>query len=105
MGDTLYNWRECVGLDRDSEKLRRWIIRKKLEGKPVKSICIQARISRKMFYYWWSQYQTQGWKELQEKPKGRPRGPGLEDFLKEKIIKLRKRYERGSNKIAGYLGY
>ncbi|MCJ7425491.1 DDE-type integrase/transposase/recombinase [Candidatus Bathyarchaeota archaeon] len=92
-------------MERDSEKLKRWIIRKKLEGKPVNSICIQARISRKMFYYWWNRYQTQGWKGLLEKPKGRPCGPGLEDSLKEKIIKLRKRYEWGPNKIAGYLGH
>jgi len=91
-------------LDRDSDKLKRWIIRKKLEGRlPVSSICIQARISRKTFYYWWSRYQAYGWEGLQEKAKGRPCGPKLEDSLKEKVIKLRKRYEWGPNKIAGYL--
>ena len=58
-----------------------------------------------MFYYWWSRYQAQGWEELHEKPKGRPCGSGLEGSLKEKIIKLRKRYEWGPNKIAGYLGH
>ena len=93
-------------MERDIEKLKRWIIRKKLEGKlPVSSICIQARISRKMFYYWWSRYQTLGWGGLQKKPKGRPCGPKLEDPLQKKIIKLRKRYEWGPNKIAGYLGH
>jgi transposase InsO family protein len=93
-------------LDRDIEKLKRWIIRKKLEGHPVKNICIQAKISRKMFYYWWSRYQTQGWKGLQEKPKGRPCGlQKIEDSLKQKIIHIRKRYEWGPNKIAGYLNH
>ena len=58
-----------------------------------------------MFYYWWSLYQTCGWEGLQEKPKGRPCGPKPEDSLKEKIVKLRKRYEWGPNKIAGYLGH
>ncbi|MCJ7721076.1 DDE-type integrase/transposase/recombinase [Candidatus Bathyarchaeota archaeon] len=58
-----------------------------------------------MFYYWWSRYQTEGWEGLQEKPKGRPCGPELEVSLKEKIIRLRKRYEWGPNKIAGYLGH
>jgi putative transposase len=58
-----------------------------------------------MFYYWWNRYQTQGWKGLQEKPKGRPCGPRLDRPLKKKIIKLRKRYEWGPNKIAGYLGH
>jgi hypothetical protein len=39
-----------------------------------------------MFNYWWNRYQTQGWKGLLKKPKGRPYGPGLEDSLKEKIM-------------------
>ena len=39
------------------------------------------------------------------KPEGRPCGPKLEDSLQKKIIKLRKRYEWGPNKIAGYLGH
>jgi putative transposase len=56
-----------------------------------------------MFYYWWSRYQEKGWAGLQEKPKGRPCRPGLGESLKDKIIKLRKRYEWGPNKIAGYL--
>jgi len=90
-------------LDQDIEKLRRWIIRKKLEGQPVKTICTQAKISRKMFYYWWTRYQTCGWEGLQEKPKGRPCGPQMDGSLKQKVINIRKHYEWGPNKIAGYL--
>jgi len=105
MGYTLYVEGKCTTLERDSDKLRRWIIRRRLEGQPVTSICTQARISRKMIYYWWNRYQTQGWEGLHEKPKGRPCGPGLDRPLKKKIIKLRKRYEWGPNKIAGYLGH
>jgi len=78
MGYTLCVRRECTSLERDLDKLRRWIIRRRLEGQPVTSICTQARISRKMFYYWWSRYQTEGWEGLQEKPKGRPCGPEFE---------------------------
>ena len=103
MGYTLYVRRECVRLERDFDRLRRWIIRRRLEGHPVTSICTQAQISRKTFYYWWNRYQAQGWRGLHEKPKGRPCAPGLENPLKKKIIKLRKRYEWGPNKIAGYL--
>jgi len=103
MGYTLYIWRECIALKRDSDKLRRWIIRRRLKDQSVTSICSQARISRKMFYYWWSRYQTLGWEGLKEKVKGRPCGPRLDRHLKEKIIKLRRRYEWGPNKIAGYL--
>jgi putative transposase len=103
MGYTLYDKGECASLERDSDKLKRWIIRRRLEGQPITSICTQARISRKMFYFWWSRYQAQGWKGLEEKTKGRPRMPELDSSLKEKIIKLRKRYDWGPDKIAGYL--
>jgi len=92
-------------LDRDSDRLRRWIIGKRLEGLTVSAVCVQAQVSRRMFYYWWSRYQAEGWKGLEEKPKGRPCGPGLDDSLKEKVVKLRKRYGWGPNKIAGYLGH
>ena len=90
-------------MDRDWEKLRKWIIKRKLEGKSVTAVCSEAQIDRKMFYRWWNRYQTQGWKGLEEKPKGRRAGPGPDDFIREKVIKLRRRYEWGPNKIAGYL--
>jgi transposase len=90
-------------LERDWEKLRKWIIKRRLEGMPVSTICTQAKISRKVFYFWWNRYQAQGWKGLEEKPKGRPIGPAPDDFLKKKVIKLRTRYEWGPKKIAGCL--
>jgi hypothetical protein len=37
-------------LERDREKLRKWIIKKKLEGRAVTDICSEAKIDRKMFY-------------------------------------------------------
>ncbi len=74
-----------------------------MEGQPITAICVQSRISRKMFYYWWNRYQAEGWKGLEEKPRGRPCGPGIDGSLKKKVIKLRKRYDWGPNKIAGYL--
>lgn len=104
MGYTLYVGGECVCLERDWAKLRRWVVRQRLERQPVAAICVQARISRKVFYYWWNRYQAKGWKGLEERPKGRPCGPELNGFLKEKVIKLRKRYCWGPNKISGYLG-
>jgi putative transposase len=92
-----------VLVDRDWSKLRKWIIKKRLEGKPVTDICTEAQIDRKMFYRWWNRYQTQGWNGLEERPRGRPNCPGPDGFLKAKVIQLRKRYEWGPNKIAGYL--
>ncbi len=90
-------------MDRDIERLKRWIIRKKLEEQPVTAICAEAQISRKMFYYWWNRYQAEGYKGLEEKQRGRPCGPTLDYDQKEKVIKIRKRYGWGPNKIAGHL--
>ena len=90
-------------MERDWEKLRKWIIKKRLEGRSVTDICSEAQIDRKMFYRWWNRYQTQGWNGLEEKPKGRPSLPRPDGILKEKVIKLRKRYEWGPKKIAGCL--
>lgn len=90
-------------MDRDWEKLRKWIIKKKLEGKSVTAICSEAQIGRRMFYRWWNRYQSQGWTGLDEKPKGRPAGSGPDAAIRIKVIKLRKRYEWGPKKIAGSL--
>ena len=90
-------------MERDWEKLRKWIIRRRLEGTAVSSICTQAKISRKVFYFWWNRYQAKGWDGLEEKQKGRPCGPKLDETLRKKVVKLRERYEWGPNKIAGHL--
>jgi transposase len=47
-------------MERDWEKLRKWIIRKHLEGMSVTAICAQAKISRKVFYFWWNRYLADG---------------------------------------------
>jgi putative transposase len=90
-------------LDRDWARLRSWIVKKRLEGQSVTAICVQVQISRKVFYYWWNRYQSEGWKGLEEKQRGRPDGPGLDDGLRGKVIKLRERYGWSPNKIAGHL--
>ena len=90
-------------MERDWKKLRKWVIKKRLEGRSVTDICSEAQIDSKMFYRWWNRYQTQGWNGLEEKPKGRPSLPRPNSNLREKIIKLRKRYEWGPKKIAGCL--
>jgi putative transposase len=92
-------------MERDWEKLRKWIVRRRLEGMCVTAICTQAKISRKVFYLWWNRYQVEDWKGLQEKQRGRPQGPELNDALRKKVVKLRERYDWGPNKIAGHLGH
>jgi len=90
-------------LDRDSDQLKAWIIKKKLQGWSVTKICASTRISRDMFYRWWNRYQAEGNNGLKEKTRGRPKSFSIEDSLKIKVIKLRKRYEWGPKKIAGSL--
>jgi transposase len=92
-------------LERDWEKLRKWIVRRRLEGMRVSEICAQGKISRKVFYFWWNRYVSEGWIGLQEKQRGRPQGLALNDTLKQKVVKLRERYEWGPNKIAGHLSH
>jgi putative transposase len=105
MGDTLCIGRECDCMERDWDKLRKWIIRRRLEGMPVTAICAQAKVSRKVFYYWWSRYQVEGWSGLEEKQRARHEGPELDDALRRKVVKLRERYGWGPNKIAGHLNH
>lgn len=90
-------------MDRDSDKLRTWIIKKRLQGWSVTQICTSAQISRDMFYRWWNRYQTEGKEGLKEKQRGRPKTDEVEDTLKKKVVKLRRRYEWGPKKIAGCL--
>ncbi len=90
-------------MDQDLERLKAWIIKKRLQGWSVTEICVSTRISRDMFYRWWNRYLSEGEEGLKEKARGRPKGADIEDSLKGKVIKLRKRYEWGPKKIAGYL--
>jgi transposase len=69
----------------------------------VTDICSEAQIVRRMFNRWWNRYQTRGWDGLGEKPKGSPPSLEPDDLLKKRVIRLRKRYEWGPNKIAGTL--
>ena len=92
-------------MDRDLDKLKTWIIRKKLQGCSVTEICSSAKVSRDMFYRWWNRYQAEGKGGLKEKPRGRPKTSIIEDSLKQRVIKLRRRYDWGPNKIAGHLSH
>ena len=78
-------------MDRDQRQLKEWIVRKRLQGSSISGICAQARVSRDMFYRWWNRYRTEGKPGLEEKPKGRPRSIFVDDPVKIKIVKLRKR--------------
>ena len=90
-------------MDRDLDQLKAWIIKKKQQGWSVTDICISAKISRDMFYRWWNRYLAEGKDGLKEKARGRPKGSEVEGSLKNKVIKMRERYEWVPKKLAGRL--
>lgn len=90
-------------MERDWDRLKRWIIKRRLQGWSVTEICAHAQITRDMFYRWWNRYQVEGWTGLRDRPRGRPKGSEISGDLRRRIVRLRKRYEWGPNKIAGHL--
>ncbi len=90
-------------MKRDKEKLKRWMIRRRLEGWKVTRICTHVRVSRDMFYRWWGRYREQGWEGLKEKsrvPKNMHKTP-METV--ELVLCLRRDRNWGPSKIEGYL--
>lgn len=90
-------------MERDWDRLKRWVIKKRLEGRTVTVICAHAQISRTMFYRWWCRYEAEGWSGLEERSKGRPHDSSLDNAIMKQVIRLRRRYDWGPQKIAGYL--
>jgi putative transposase len=85
-------------LERDVGKLRRWCVRKKIQGWKVTMICAHARIPRSTFYFWWGKYRDGGFLNLEPRSR-RPRiirktGESTE----QRIVELRK--ETGWNEKA-----
>jgi hypothetical protein len=70
-------------LDRDSGKIKVRIVKKRLQGWVVTGICVFVRVSRDMFYRWWTRYQTLGWCGFDEKPKGHPNGFEIDKTIKK----------------------
>ena len=82
-------------MKRDLAKLRRWMVRRRKEGRRVGDICSQARVPRSTFYTWWDKYEKEGLEGLKPKsrrPKTIHRTP---DSVKERIIAIRE--ETGHN--------
>lgn len=90
-------------MERDWKKLKKWIVKKRLQGCSVTGICASSQISRDMFYRWWNRYRKEGWRGLEGRQRGRPKSSVLDGSLKDKVVKLRKRYGWGPKKISGCL--
>jgi putative transposase len=88
---------------RDRLKLRRWCVRKLLEGEDVETIGLTAKVSRRTLYYWLERFQQNGGEGLIDKPR-RPRTiRRLNPTVVEKVIQLRERHGWCGEAISAHL--
>lgn len=90
-------------MERDIDRLRKWCIRRKLDGWKVTDICSHARIPRPTFYVWWVKYRQDGFNGLEPKSRRPNVIHRTDDSIIVRIVELRKQYNWGPSKIAGYL--
>lgn len=90
-------------MERNISKLRRWCIRRKLDGWPVTKICGHARIPRRTFYFWWKKYEEGGFEALEpqcRRPKTIHRTP---KNIIDRVIEIRKAEDLNEKAIAAKL--
>jgi transposase len=90
-------------MERDINKLRRWCIRKRINGWTVREICSHAGIPRRTFYNWWIKYEQDGIDGLQTqstRPKTIHRTP---DNVVDEVLELRKKTGWNEKSIAEYV--
>ena len=88
---------------RDLEKIRRWCIRRRIDGWKVTEICKHVHISRMSFYRYWKRYKEQGFDGLKDHSR-RPHTIYRKDKkIEQKIVQLRKKYHYCPHKIQGTL--
>jgi len=78
-------------LERNINKLRRWCIRRKLDGWNVTTICRHAKIRRSTFYFWWNKYQEGGLENLQPKSRRPKKIRKTPNEIIDRIIEIRKK--------------
>ena len=88
---------------RDIVKLRRWCIRRKGEGVPVREICTGAQIPRRTFYNWLNRYRGGGFESLIDKPRRPNTIHKTPDETVRRIIDLRRETGWCPHRIARYL--
>ena len=90
---------------RDLEKIRKWCIRRKIEGRgwKVTEICKHVHISRMSFYRYWNRYKKEGLDGLKEHSKRPHTIHKTDKKIEQKVIQLRKKYQYCPHKIQGTL--
>ena len=84
-------------------KRRRWIVRRKLEGRKASDIAAALRIDERTVYRWWSFYRKSGWEGLCVKSKAPHTYWKTPQETVELIFRLRREWNWGPCKIEGYL--
>jgi len=87
---------------KDSVKIRRWFIRRKLDRWEITNICKTINISRS-FYRYWNRYQKDGFEWLNERSKILHTIQRTDRKVEQKISQIRKQYHSCSAKIKGIL--
>ena len=90
-------------MKRDINRLRKWCIRRRIDGWTVREICSHARIHRQTFYFWWNKYQQGGFDSLEprsRKPKTIHKTP---DHVVDQVIELRKKTGWNEKSIAKHV--
>jgi len=88
---------------RDKLRLRRWCVRRLLEGADVENIRLVAKVSRRTLYNWLERFQRNGWVGLSDASR-RPRTIHyLEANVVEKVIQLRQQHGWCGEAISAHL--
>jgi len=84
-------------------KRRRWIVRRRLEGKRVDEIAFALRINEKTVDRWWQVYRKQGWEGLTVKSRRKHGYQRTPQPTVDLVLRLRREKLWGPNRIEGYL--
>jgi transposase InsO family protein len=84
-------------------KRRRWIVRRRLEGRKVDEIASALRICEKTVDRWWRVYRKQGWEGLQVKSRRNHSYRRTPQPTIDLVLQLRRTRLWGPNRIEGYL--
>jgi len=88
---------------RDKLKLRRWCVRRLLEGADVEDVRLIAKVSRRTLYYWLERFQRNGGEGLLDKSRRPHTIHRLGASVVENVIQLRQQYGWCGEAISAHL--
>jgi len=84
-------------------KKRRWIVKRRLEGKKIDEIAFALRINEKTVDRWWHVYRKQGWEGLTIKSRRNHSYQHTPQPTVDLVLRLRREKLWGPNRIEGYI--